>query len=54
MQLFNLRQTEGPAGSKKPEKQVRFQVHKIKVGNLGVLYKTELAGDPEISTFGLI
>ena len=33
---------------------VRFQGGYIKVGNLGVLYKTELEGDPETFTFGFM
>ena len=54
MQIFDMMQPGGPAGSSKAQKGVCLQVPQIKVGNWGVLIKTELDGDPEIFIFGLM
>ena len=48
------RSTAALQASQNPQKGDCFQVHYIKVGNLGVVHKTRLEGDHQMLTFGLM
>ena len=51
IQLFDLTQPQGVMGLSKSSKSVLFPGS---VGNLGVLYQTELEGDSETFVFGFM
>ena len=48
------RSTAALRASQNPQKEDCFQVHYIKVGNMGVVHKTRLEGAHQTFTFGLM